>query len=275
MKRRKRGSRLAYLVILALALSVALSSIYLREGDRGVLHKIKNKVTDSLSAPLTFLKSNYRSFSGWLTSIAKATELKKENEKLKEELRTARRLILEAEAIKRENEELREMLGVVKAQRERVVVAEVIAVNQELSGKFYLINKGKKYGVDVNQAVLTADGVFGKVYSAGNDSAVVIPINHPLSAVSARISETGELGILEGSVKGNLYLKLIPKESRVSIGMIVVTSGFGGVYPKNLLIGTIKKVKEDPNRLDLEIEVGPACDFNSVDFVIVITGKKK
>ncbi|MCX7831993.1 MAG: rod shape-determining protein MreC, partial [Actinobacteria bacterium] len=183
-------------------------------------------------------------------------------------------LILEAEAIRRENEELRKMLGVIRSQGEKVVTAEVIAVNQELSGKFYMINKGKKDGVDVNQAVLTADGVFGKIYSAGENSAVVIPINHPLSAVSARISETGELGIVEGSVNGNLYLKLIPKESQASIGMIVVTSGFGGVYPKNMLVGTIKRVKEDPNRLDLEIEVGPACDFDSVDFVMVVTGNK-
>ncbi|MCX7831708.1 MAG: hypothetical protein N2440_02280, partial [Actinobacteria bacterium] len=137
MKRRKRGSRLVYFVIFAFALSVVLSSIYLREGDKGVLHNIKNRVTDSLSTPLTFLKSNYHSFSGWLTGIFRASELKKENEKLREELRSARRLILEAEAIRRENEELRKMLGVIRSQGEKVVTAEVIAVNQELSGKFY------------------------------------------------------------------------------------------------------------------------------------------
>lgn len=67
---------------------------------------------------------------------------------------------------------------------------------------------------------------------------------------------------------------MIPKDSRATIGMIVVTSGFGGVYPKNLLIGTIKSLKEDPNRLDLVIEVGPAVSFDTSDFVLILKETK-
>jgi rod shape-determining protein MreC len=139
-----------------------------------------------------------------------------------------------------------------------------------LSGKFYLINKGSRDGIRPNQPVITPDGVFGKIYSAGKTSSIVMPANHPLSAISARIAETGEQGIVEGSSEGKLYLKLIPRESQASIGMIVVTSGLGGVYPKNILVGTIKNVKEDPNRLDLVIEVGPAVDYETAAYVIVL-----
>lgn len=272
MKRRKKGSRLYYLLLFFLAVAIALSSIYIREGEKGALHNLKNTVRDTVSVPLSSLKKAYNDFSEWLVSVFRASQIKRENEKLREELKSVRKLVLEAEAIKKENEELRKILGISKLYKEKAIVAEIIAVNQELSGKFYMINKGRKDGIRLNQAVVTADGVFGKIYSLGENSSIVLPINHPLSAVSARISETGEVGIVEGSASGKLYLKLISKESRASIGMIVVTSGFGGVYPRNLLIGTIKSVHSDPNRLDLEIEVGPAVNFETSNFVMVLAG---
>lgn len=271
MKRRRQVSRLYYLLLFALALSVALSSLYIREGNDGVLHKVKNRAVDLLSGPTSYFKQVYKTFTDWLYSVVHASAIKKENEKLRNDLKTARRIFLEAEALRKENEKLRKLLK-LKSEKENLVAAEIIAVNQELSGKFYIINRGKKDGIKENQAVITADGVFGKIYSAGLNSSVILPINHPLSAVSARVVETGEVGIVEGSSSGKIYLKLIPKESKVSIGMVVVTSGLGGVYPKNLLIGTVKSVREDPNRLDLEIEVGPACSFDTSDFVLVITG---
>lgn len=270
MKRRKKRSRLYYLLLMFAAAAIALSSVYLREPPDGALHQLKDELRDLAARPLSTFKDAHDSFLNWLQSLLNASELKAENEKLREELKMARRLVLEAEAVKRENEQLKKILEIYKPLKEKSVVAEIIAVNQELSGKFYLINKGRMHGIKPNLPVITADGVFGKIYSAGNNSAVVMPANHPLSAISARIAETGEQGIVEGSPEGKLYLKLIPRESQAAIGMIVVTSGLGGVYPKNLLLGTIKSIKEDPNRLDLDIEVGPAVNYETSEYVIVL-----
>lgn len=274
MKRRKRTARLNYLLVIAFLIAILLTSIYIREGEGGVLHNLKYSFLDAVSGTLSYLKGKYNSASDWFSGILWSSKLKEENEKLRQELKTVRRLILESEAVKRENEQLRQILGLKKLYKEQAIAAEIIAVNQELSGKFYLVDKGRKDGVKPNLAVITPDGVFGKVFSAGENSSVIIPINHPLSAVSAKISETGEFGIVEGSTSGRLYLKMIPKDSRATIGMIVVTSGFGGVYPKNLLIGTIKSLKEDPNRLDLVIEVGPAVSFDTSDFVLILKETK-
>lgn len=258
------------MLVFVFVVAILLTSIYIREGEGGALHNLKYSLLDAVSDTLSFLKGKYNSVSDWLSGVLKSSQLKRENEKLRQELKSARRLILESEAIRKENEQLRQLLGLKKLYKEQAIVAEIIAVNQELSGKFYLINKGREDGVKPNLAVITPDGVFGKVFSAGKNSSVVLPINHPLSAVSAKISETGEYGIVEGSTSGRLYLKMIPKESKATIGMIVVTSGFGGVYPRNLLIGTIKSLKEDPNRLDLVIEVGPAVSFDTSGFVMVL-----
>jgi len=270
LKRRKRVSRLYYLFLIFFAAAIALSSVYLREPPDGALHRLKDELRDLTTRPLSWIKNTHDSFSSWLEGVLNVSRLKAENEKLREELKMARRLMLEAEAVRRENERLKKILELYKPLSEKSVVAEIIAVNQELSGKFYLINKGSIHGIKPNSPVITADGVFGKIYSVGKNSAVVMPANHPLSAISARIAETGEQGIVEGSPEGKLYLKLIPRESQAAIGMIVVTSGLGGVYPKNLLLGTIKSVKEDPNRLDLDIEVGPAVNYETSEYVIVL-----
>lgn len=274
MKRRKGPNRLYVATTLLVAIGIILSSLYVREKESGPLHSVESFFRDQLSAPLTFLKNTYSSFEDWFYGVLNASKLTSENEKLKRDLSEARRLLLEAEALKRENEELKKMLKLPEKVDVSLIAAEIIAVNQEMSGKFYTINRGRRDGVQVNQPVITPDGIFGKIYSVGYKSAYVMPINHPQSAVSAVIAETGERGILEGTVDGELKLKLIPRDSKVSIGMTVVTSGLGGIFPKNLLLGTVNSVKDNPSRLDLEITVGAAVDFNTTDFVYVVIGKE-
>jgi rod shape-determining protein MreC len=275
LKRRKGPNRLYVATAVLIVLGVILSSLYVREKEAGPLHSVESFFRDQLAGPLTFLKNTYSSFEDWFYGVLNASRLTRENEKLKRDLSEARRLLLEAEAVKRENEELKKMLKLPEKKGFSLIAAEIIAVNQEMSGKFYTINRGREDGLEINQPVITPDGIFGKIYSVGKRSAYVMPINHPQSAVSAEIAETGEKGILEGTAEGELKLKLIPRDSKASIGMTVVTSGLGGIFPKNLLLGTIKSVKGNPNRLDLEIAVGAAVDFNTTDFVYVVLTKEE
>ncbi len=283
MRGRRKGSRLYLTLALVLIIAIAISSVFIKETRGGFLHEFKNRARDIATYPLSTVKKGYTSIENWLLGVFRAAELREENLKLRNELKNARRTILEAQDLKKENEELRTLLELKKRNQKILCFAEIIAINQELSGKFYTVDKGTADGVEENMPVITPDGVFGKVYSAGKSSSIVIPVNHPLSAVSARVAETSERGIVEGSTDGKLYLRFIPRESKVSIGMVVVTSGLGGVYPEGVLIGTIKSIKDDPNSLDLQIEVGPAVNFLTTDFVIIMksplsapekTGKK-
>lgn len=275
MKRRKRQSRLYVIFLIILVSSIVLSSIYIREGDSGPLHSIEAYFRDLLMVPINAARAAYGNFSDWAGGVLQAGELKRENELLRREIQEARRLILEAEDIKRENERLRELLDLKSRFSYQSIPAEIIFVHRELSGNFYTINRGKVDGIEKNMPVVTPSGLFGKVYSVGNKSSVVIPINHPFSSVAARIVETGENGIIEGSRDGKLYLKLISKESTATIGMLVTTSGLGGVYPKGLLIGSITEIKSNPNKLDLEITVGPASNFDREEFLLVLLPEEK
>lgn len=256
--------------LIILVSSVVLSSIYIREGDSGPLHSVEAYFRDLLMVPVNAARAAYDSFSDWAGGVLQAGELKRENELLRREIQQARRLILEAEDIKRENERLRQLLDLKSRFSYRTIPAEIIFVHRELSGNFYTINRGRLDGIKKNMPVVTASGLFGKVYSVGDRSSVVLPINHPLSSVAARIVETGENGIIEGSREGKLYLKLISKESTAAIGMLVTTSGLGGVYPKGLLIGSISDIKSNPNKLDLDITVGPASNFDREEFLLVL-----
>lgn len=278
MRNRRRKNRLYIILLIILSLTIIMTSVYLREGEEGALHSIQREVRDTISAPVAVFKNVYDRFSAWVYGVLNSKQLAEENKLLRRQIRESRKLVLESRDIKRENDLLRKLLGFKERFSFDTVPAEIIIVHQKLSGKLYTINKGSKDGIEEDAPVVTPDGLFGKIYSLGEESSVILPVNHPLSSVSARIVETNEVGILDGSREGKLHLKLIPKETSATIGNVIVTSGLGKVYPKGLYIGTIVSMSDDPNRLDKEIEVGPAVTFDKTEFVLVVkkgTGEQK
>lgn len=270
MRERRVQNRLYITLVAILGICVLLVSLYIREDGEGPLHSIQSMARDYFSVPVKFMKVRYDALSSWFSGVVNAGKLKKENEKLREQIIESRRLVLEARELERENRKLRKALEFKERYPYEAVLAEIILIHQELGGKFYTIDKGSKDGIEKGAAVMSADGVFGKVYLTGKNSAVVMPLNHPLSSVSVRVVETEQVGILEGTREAKTMLKLIPKEDATTIGNVVVTSGLGKIYPKGLFVGTILKVSKDPNKLDKTIEVGPAVSFDSVDFVYVL-----
>lgn len=270
MRERRYQTRLYITLLTILVLCVITVSLYVREGDDGPLHRTQARLRDFFVAPVSIIKEKYSVISEWVSGILLAGELKKENEELRRQISESRRLVLEARDLKRENEELRKALGLKKRFPYKLIPAQIVIVHQELGGKFYTIDKGRSDGIQKNDPVIADEGLFGRVYQVGKSSSVIIPLVHPMSSVSARVVETKEVGVVEGTREEKLMLRLIPKESKASIGSIVVTSGLGKIFPEGLLIGTILDVKEDPNRLDKVIEVGPAVNYDIVQFVYVL-----
>ncbi len=270
MRERRYQNRLYITLLTILVLCVLVVSIYVREGDEGPLHRTQARLRDLFVTPVSFIKKGYVSISDWFSGIFMAGELKRENEELRRQISESRRLVLEAQDLKRENEELRKALGLRERFSYKLIPAQVVIIHQEIGGKFYTVDKGSRDGVERNDPVISSDGIFGRVYQVGKSSSVILPLNHPISSVSARIVETREVGVVEGTREEKLMLRLIPKESKVSIGNIVVTSGLGKIFPEGLLIGTVFSVKEDPNRLDKVIEVGPAVNYAGNQFFYIL-----
>ena len=121
--------------------------------------------------------------------------------------------------------------------------------------------------------VISESGLVGKVLSVTDATAKVQTIIDTASTVSASISTADQSILLKGTLASTQNLKAtsIPVEASILQGDDVVTSGFGGIFPKGILIGTIKDVVNTQNELDRYANVNPATDFSKLETVLVIT----
>ena len=155
------------------------------------------------------------------------------------------------------------------------VIATVIA--RDPLEKFYsfTIDKGTSSGIEVDDVVHCAEGLIGKVLEVGPNYSKVITILDPRLNVGSIISRTRELGTMSGdsliSLDGNIKLSYLPKETMANHNDIVVTTGGSGIFPKDLVLGTIDDILTDPSGKSNYAIVSPAAEIDSVTLVYVIT----
>jgi rod shape-determining protein MreC len=201
---------------------------------------------------------------------------------VQEENRDLRKIIY---ALKEENNRLREALQTderlkkLSSFRSRFPypsqLAQVYARGASSWFKTVLINKGEKDGVTKDMAVATSEGVVGRVIEVSPDTAKVLLIIDPNSAVDVVIQRSRAQGIMEGKIDEVCILKYVQKNEDVQVGDRVVTSGLGGVFPKGLVVGTVRRVEQKRPGIFQHIEVSPSVDLSKLEEVLVLGGGSK
>lgn len=150
--------------------------------------------------------------------------------------------------------------------------AHVIFKTTDQAFNYIIIDKGKKDGVVRDMAVTSPKGVVGVVGDVSENFASVISILHPDSRISALVSSINQVGtvVWDGSNPNVAYLENIPQHLDINIGDSVLTSGYSNIFPKGLLIGTVKEVSMGKNASFLTIKVKLATDFNRLNTVYLI-----
>jgi rod shape-determining protein MreC len=199
--------------------------------------------------------------------ITKKISLKNSNSKL--DIKPKNEKLLNYDEIIQENKRLREFLNLKEKKiLTNFKVAEVIALNPYIFPAEIFIDKGKKDGICENDIVLTEDiFLIGRVIEVDNSFSKVITIFNKKTRISAIISSTKEIGIVEGGYAPFLLLKYIPYDSKVKIGDEVYTSGFSEYYHSGIKIGKVIKITKNTNSLFLNIYVKPyiiSYDFKEV-----------
>ena len=152
----------------------------------------------------------------------------------------------------------------------QTMAAQVIgASGSELSRSVY-IDKGEKDHIKPDMAVITADGIVGKVLRVYRSTSQVLLINDQTSGVGALLDKTRVQGILRGTSAGEAVLEKVMSDETVPAGELVLTSGGDGVFPKGLLVGRVTRVLAG-NDLFLNIHVRPAADLSKLEEVLVVT----
>jgi rod shape-determining protein MreC len=272
--------RRAVLAVL-LAISLVLLTVYFGEPAGGALHAIQRGAGEVLSPIEEGATRAFKPFSdlaGWVGDVADA---KKQNKQLKTEVRNLHTQLAELAIDKREAEQLRALAGLERQlpAGSKTVTARVIAHSPTVWYSTVDIDKGSSDGLRVNQPVMTAGGLAGKIVDVSGGTARVALITDSSSAVSAEVMPAGVAGIVKPEIGGkDLILDFIPKDSRLRKGDVVVTSGFRSgalesLFPRGIPIGKVGSVSQDQLQIYQRVRVHPYADLRRMDFVDVIVAQ--
>lgn len=204
---------------------------------------------------------------------AENKELKEENEKLKDEI--AKNSDLEAE-----NERLRALLDFEDERTNYDYVATNIIGKSSNMTNGYIIDRGLNDGIEKGMIVIASKGLVGQIAEVSSDWAIVDCIIDENIKVSVMVDSTREnTGMLEGyknSKNENLTKILyLPMDSKIKEGDVILTSGLGLVYPKEIRIGEVISIEEDKVKVMKSAIVKPYVDFNKLEELVVVVPKDK
>ena len=219
---------------------------------------------------LTYLKNKIAGNDQFFVNI---DELKEENEKLRNKNQELEESVRELEIIKAENNTLKEYVNLKdKYSQHNTKPANVIQRDYSNYSKIIIINVGKKDGIDVNMTVISEKGLVGHVISVTDTTAKVQTIIDTANSISSSITTTRDSILLKGSLEETLLkATAIPTDADLIEGDNVETSGMGGIYPKGIHIGTVKRIVNTKNIIDRYAFVEPAVNFYRLETVLVIT----
>ncbi len=212
--------------------------------------------------------------------VWEVSTLYEQNKMLRNEVEQLRGINLQANEALAENERLRTMIGYQHSARQfDLVAARVIGRESETWSSMIVIDRGTLNGIQNDMPVVTPQGLVGRVVEAGPNSSKVQLILDPRSSVGTIVqrAESRVTGIVQGDMDNPTMPQMvnIPKNADVVEGDVIVTSGFGGIYPKGIIVGLVSSLKNDDGGL-LKIGVlESAVDFQKLEDVMVITASRE
>ncbi len=276
---KKHTKRLLLWVVTATAVLLALTSVGAAVGRQTGSNALFSAV-DYLFYPVQRLFSETtEKVSAFFKTVSDAKAYRLENEQLKAEVAQLNQTVREATSGTQENQRLHALLELKKEKKELDTVAcRVIARDQDFA---FRIDKGAKEGIRKNDAVITYDGLVGKVTAVHQNSATVVPITRQNSAVGIKIVRNQMLAIAQGvhtasfDMGKTLTLSCLSEDKEIVVGDVLETSGLGGVYPAGILVGTVCDVKKNSTGEIETAEVTVSADPMQLHEVLVVRRSKE
>ena len=147
----------------------------------------------------------------------------------------------------------------------------------------FTINRGSSHGIERYMPVVARvggyRGLVGKVVNVGPASSTVLPLFNEKSFVAARLQKSRYEGLIAGQGKSSslLLMRNVIKNAllKIDYGDLFVTSGLGGVFPKDIPIGRVRAISSESYETSLNIEVEPIVEFSKLEYVLVLVTELK
>jgi len=273
MFRKKR----LFTILIGIIILVVLIGYSLR--DRTNLTTGEQFVSDIIGMVQNVISTPVKYVTNIFENIDDIRNTYDENQLLREKLAQYKGLIYEVQELKEENKELRDIVDKADTIRSyNPIHATVTARSPERWIDQVTINKGSLAGVKENMAVITAEGMVGKIQSVSKLTSTVQLLTgfdefNRISATISRKDGNDIFGLIEEYDKetNSLFLRIIEESDKdLKEGELVVSSGMGGVFPAGLPIGTVKEVVPDQYGLTRTALVEPAANMYDINNVIVV-----
>jgi rod shape-determining protein MreC len=172
-----------------------------------------------------------------------------------------------------ENRRLSDMLELREALASRAVAADVIGNDATGLSRTLIVGQGAHSGLRRDMAVISTEGVVGRLILVAPDAARVLLIDDHNSALDALDQRSRARGIIAGVIEDGLTMKYVDRSQDLRVGDEIVTSGMDGIFPRGLLVGRVNRVSQEGAGLFLNVEVKSAADFRKLEQVLILTQK--
>jgi len=238
----------------------------------GFLRPVFGKVLDPFVRVQAWISSRFLAVYDFFTLPRDVTELMAENAALKNEVSQLQSQIIEYQEQLSEADILYALLDFARAKPTNTyVAASVIGRDPNPFMHYLIIDHGSDDGIRFGMPVVTEQGLVGKVDAVTASAARVQLISDPNSTINVRMQSINKEAQLVGSVTGDIQLTMIPSDANLQPGEILLTSGLGGTYPADIVVGQVLNVQKKESDIFQSAVVQTEIDFQTIRAVLIIT----
>ena len=219
----------------------------------------------------TWISERSQAVQNLINTPSDVTNLRQENAELRAEIARLQEEIIGIQQELTEAQVLASLVDYARSRSEnRYVAAAIIGRDPSPFLHYVIINRGSDDGIRRGMPVVTQLGLVGQVEAVTAGAARVQLINDPGSTVNIVLQQSDTEAVLVGDISGEIHLELIPQSASIQAGEIIMTSGYGGNYPANILIGQVSTIRSNAYDLFQSASIQPAVDFSQLEIVLVI-----
>lgn len=238
----------------------------------GYFNFVSNDFNNFLVTTQSWISSRFLAIQDFLTVPRDVIALRQQNTSLQADVARLQVQVVQLQQQVSETQALAALVNFSRSNPESsYTAASVIGRDPSPFLHYIIVDKGSNDGVRRGMPVVTDQGLVGRVDAVISSAARIQLITDPASVVNVRLEKTSREAQLVGAISGELSLNLIPQDVVIGSGDVVLTSGLGGGYPADLIVGQVLSVRKQDSDLFQQATIQSVVDFTQLKIVLIIT----